>query len=238
MSKQHSKTPLKQEIGLLKTLYESGMSTKMIAAQVKHSPGYIYCLLKGNGIKLRTKTEASSLAYKEGRRKQRPNDFKTEDVVQLYRGGMSITKIAGKLNARHSTISSRLKSAGVAQRNRSDACKGPRPKSVYPSGGRIHSSDGYIRIWAPGHRRANAGYVPEHILVWEEMHRCDVPPGTVIHHINGIKDDNRPENLVMMSNGEHWKLIPLLRNKIAELEQQNILLWQFIGLLLEDEENA
>ena len=56
------------------------------------------------------------------------------------------------------------------------------------------------------HRAATHGYVMEHIVVWEHTHGQQVPEGYVIHHLNGVKDDNRPENLeVFESHSAHMK---------------------------------
>lgn len=42
--------------------------------------------------------------------------------------------------------------------------------------------------------------------------------GEIIHHLNGIKTDNRIENLSICSNHTHYLFIKALKNRIKELE--------------------
>jgi len=44
-----------------------------------------------------------------------------------------------------------------------------------------------------------------HRIVWEK-HNGPIPHGMHIHHVNGIHDDNRIENLAMLTPSEHHKL--------------------------------
>jgi hypothetical protein len=62
-------------------------------------------------------------------------------------------------------------------------------------------------------------------LVWEKTHGQPLPKGWVVHHLNGIKDDNRPDNLLACTRGEHQKhrnfeAIKPYQARIAALEQQ------------------
>jgi len=79
----------------------------------------------------------------------------------------------------------------------------------------------YAFIYSPGHHRADKrGYVREHIVVWEAAHSMRLPIGWVIHHYNGDKKDNRPENLYAMPKSMHGALPHLHTLRIRELEQR------------------
>jgi hypothetical protein len=80
-------------------------------------------------------------------------------------------------------------------------------KNYLWKGGRKGNGDGYIMVLSPGHPGANKqGYVYEHRLIVESHIGRYLESKETVHHLNGIKDDNRLDNLQLMSEGEHHSL--------------------------------
>ena len=61
---------------------------------------------------------------------------------------------------------------------------------------------GAIRRRRPRVRRVGNRVIAEHRLVWEARHG-PIPEGMVIHHVNGDNQDNRIENLQLVTRAEH-----------------------------------
>ena len=68
-------------------------------------------------------------------------------------------------------------------------------------GGRTRNN-GYIYILAKREGKKHR-YQGEHIVVWEQANKKSLPKGWLIHHFNGIRDDNRIGNLVAMPRKRH-----------------------------------
>lgn len=80
--------------------------------------------------------------------------------------------------------------------------------------------DGYVILRMPEHPNAFPnGYFPEHRLVMEKKLGRYLEQAEVVHHINGNKQDNRIENLVVTTHHlhgkEHWK-DPMKREERSE----------------------
>jgi hypothetical protein len=64
-------------------------------------------------------------------------------------------------------------------------------------GGRTRHKSGYVMRHAPWHPRARprSPYVFEHVLVMEAELGRFLQQSESVHHRDGVRDDNRPENL-------------------------------------------
>lgn len=94
--------------------------------------------------------------------------------------------------------------------------------------GRVKHRDGYILVllrpddffYPMADKR---GYVSEHRLVMAKSLGRNLHRWEIVHHKNHIRNDNRRENLQLVSDDRHNQ-ITILENRIAQLEKRVILL--------------
>jgi hypothetical protein len=72
-------------------------------------------------------------------------------------------------------------------------------------GGRSVDKDGYIRVSSPNHPKcwSSSFYVYEHRLVMEAHIGRYLTDGEHVHHKNGVRHDNRIENLELLEDSDH-----------------------------------
>lgn len=81
------------------------------------------------------------------------------------------------------------------------------PTSLESGSRKLDKTLGYVRVYCPMHPEANTwGYVYEHRVVAEQIIGRRLIKDEVVHHKNGKRWDNRPENLEVMNKFEHGKL--------------------------------
>lgn len=190
-------------------LYRNGQSLNDIANSVGLTAGAILYRLKRAGIARRPK----------GRHGLPPTNtlnLPLAKVIAMYEAGQSAYQIARTLSCAAKTICDRLHRAGVVARTRRDY---PSPSgSANPNwrGGRFTDESGYVKV------RRSKCYAFEHRLIMEHVLERPLKSSEHVHHMNGIRDDNRPENLVALDARAHkregWTLVKALQQRVRELE--------------------
>ena len=159
-----------------------------------------------------------------------------EVVITLYDKGHTQTEIADALGVSQKVVWRFMKNHGIKARVAAKRNQIRENNSSWKGGKRVNEH-GYIEIYMPDYPKAKPnGYVYEHIYIAEQMLGRPLKSNSrgdemteVVHHINGIKSDNSPENLLVLESREHHKLHnafardavdSVLISRIRELEKE------------------
>lgn len=194
----------KVPFGKIKHLFESGATCREIGSKFSVTAHYIARRLRRHGIRVMPLEKL-----------KRPG-IQTERIIRLYESGLTTRAIGKEVGLTHRAVRLRLFERGIRLRKRADYKWPHGPNHPLWKGGRIvDKRQGYITLNVPG-----VGRKLEHRVVMERVLGRPLKSHEYVHHINGIRDDNRPENLVLTSPSKHESrtLITALQRRIAYLE--------------------
>ncbi len=77
------------------------------------------------------------------------------------------------------------------------------------------NTEGYVMILCPEHPNSHfTGLILEHRLVMEKKLGRYLTKEEVVHHINGIKTDNRTENLMLFKSSAEHTIYEAMQRKL------------------------
>ena len=140
---------------------------------------------------------------------------------------LSVQQIADESGASRGAVYSALVWANIPLRSIEEGLdlkfNGPRTgeRGTNWRGGRAKAGKGYVMLVAEGHPYATKdGYVMEHRLVMEKELGRYLMPNEIVHHKNGDRQLNTPENLVVTTRKEHFQEHFDAVKKVDSLEEQ------------------
>jgi hypothetical protein len=175
-------------------LFQELKSTRLVVDRMRVPMKTVHYVLKKAGIP----------TPRTGRR-QWPYaacDSNSDKILSMCQAGHSLKEMADAVGTTGVQVKKFLRRHGITK----EFPKATYGEKHYAWKGRFQEKDGYVVVHCKGHpnARKHTHYIFEHRLVMEEAIGRFLLPTEVVHHVNGVKNDNRIENLQLFdSNGEH-----------------------------------
>ena len=153
--------------------------------------------------------------FKQKRQNSNKTDIKVEYECDICRKLNQTFKNNLKNKTTHKCKDCSNKKNGLLKRGKANKSKGKprkhlsREKAANWNGGRYINKAGYVMILIKsGSTNRKSGwenYRPEHIIVMEKFLGRTLHKKECVHHIDGDKQNNRIDNLVIIDSNEHHR---------------------------------
>lgn len=178
-------------------LFDAGYMVSQICDMMHATPSTVARTLRDSG--------RDPAAARSARFRRAYTESERETAIAMYRNKMSMDEIARALGTGRKQARRLLLENGVSLRKSGWNTRGSRNPAW--KGGRRVDADGYVNVHMPDHPHAKKnGTILEHRVVFEKKIGRYLKPSEVVHHKNGVKHDNRPDNLELFSsNADHLR---------------------------------
>lgn len=165
-------------------LYQELKSTRLVAEELSVSLYQVQHAIERAGMQLTGLRESACTPY-------------ADELRRWAREGVAVAEMARRIGATRRTVARFLRIHGM------ERTPFVQIGSTHPrwKGGRMFDKSGYVLVYRPGHHEANRhGQVREHRVVMEQKLGRPLQRGEVVHHIDGNRANNHPDNLEVYEN--------------------------------------